>query len=242
MVDHLEVASPSIIEHFLEEWRTTGAQRFGFLYGRYQSHPTVPLGIKAEVYAIYEPFQKGDRDWVEPLAFEEPEEVRGVAEACGFERIGMIWTDLVDDGTGTGKVLAKRHPGSYFLSAQECTFAATMQRRHPFRTPLDRSGHFGSRFVTCVVSGNEQGAIELTSYQVSLEAEAMVESELVIPTQDPSQLMVEEATATKYVPEVFYTVKDKWGVAVRETASPAFPVEYWLITVSERGQGMKMCV
>jgi nuclear protein localization family protein 4 len=47
----------SLVERFLNYWRTTGHQRVGFLYGRYEAHADVPLGIRATVAAIYEPPQ-----------------------------------------------------------------------------------------------------------------------------------------------------------------------------------------
>jgi len=46
-----------LVERFLNYWRITGHQRIGFLYGRYETHPDIPLGIRAIVAAIYEPPQ-----------------------------------------------------------------------------------------------------------------------------------------------------------------------------------------
>lgn len=59
--------NPNLVERFLNYWRVTGHQRLGFLYGRYESHLDVPLGIKATVTAVYEPPQEGSRDHVKLL-------------------------------------------------------------------------------------------------------------------------------------------------------------------------------
>ena len=44
MVDHLEIASRDIIDRFLQAWRQTGLQRFGWLIGRYEPYSEVPMG------------------------------------------------------------------------------------------------------------------------------------------------------------------------------------------------------
>lgn len=49
--------NPSLVERFLNYWRNTGHQRIGYLYGKYEIHSDVPLGIRAVVAAIYEPPQ-----------------------------------------------------------------------------------------------------------------------------------------------------------------------------------------
>lgn len=53
--------NPAIADRFLNYWRRTGNQRLGILYGRYEPHKDVPLGIKATVAAIYEPPQVSTR-------------------------------------------------------------------------------------------------------------------------------------------------------------------------------------
>lgn len=47
----------TIADRFLDFWRKTGSQRVGYLFGRYTEHKDIPLGIRAEVAAIYEPPQ-----------------------------------------------------------------------------------------------------------------------------------------------------------------------------------------
>lgn len=52
----------AIVDLFIEGWRRSGEQRFGYLMGRYMEFTDVPLGIRAVVSAIYEPPQV--RVWV----------------------------------------------------------------------------------------------------------------------------------------------------------------------------------
>ena len=51
-------------DRFLNYWRSTGNQRLGIMYGRYEPHKDIPLGIKATVAAIYEPPQVSDNTLV----------------------------------------------------------------------------------------------------------------------------------------------------------------------------------
>lgn len=240
MVDYIEFSAASLVDNFLHYWRSTGCQRLGFLYGRYETYTEVPLGIKAVVEAIYEPPQQSALDGVtlSPTFLGSDEEARvdAVAAACGLRRVGCIFTDLVDDGTSHGTVIPKRHVDSYFLSSLECCFAAEMQRRHPnpISTMYSASGKFGSKFVTCVVSGNAEGNVDVAGYQVSNTCVAMVDAGIVEPSVKPGVMRVKEAVpGVRYVPEVFYKYKNKYGVNVQESAKPTFPVDYLLVNVSK---------
>ena len=56
-IDYVTFENGNIMDRFLNYWRNSGSQRMGFLIGRYEQHPDIPLGIRAVVSAIYEPPQ-----------------------------------------------------------------------------------------------------------------------------------------------------------------------------------------
>jgi nuclear protein localization family protein 4 len=88
MVDHVEFSSSRLINDFIEFWRLTGCQRFGYMYGRYEHYPDVPLGIKAVVEAIYEPPQENETDALTlSLPWPDEEMVEKVAAASGLVRV-----------------------------------------------------------------------------------------------------------------------------------------------------------
>lgn len=232
MVDHLEFASPSIVDTFLNAWRKSGSQRFGYMYGYYEAYDNVPLGQKAVVEAIYEPPQVDHADGLELLEFEDETRVDRIAMQCGLERVGIIFTDLTDDGTGKGTVLAKRHKDSFFLSSLEASMAASYQARYPNKSHWAASGRFGSKFVTAVITGSVEGQIDIAPYQISEQGVAMLEANIVEPSADPNTMLICKEGGKAYIPDVFYSKINEYGRQVKENAKPAFPMEYLLVELT----------
>ena len=166
-VDGIMFENSHIVDRFLQFWRESGNQRGGWLYGRYEMYPEVPLGIKAVVCAIYEPPQESSRDHLKILPDPKEDIIEEIATNLGLRRVGWIFTDLVPlPGVG-GKVKCYRGGETHFLSSQEIITAASYQNNFPNKSKHTDEGVFGSKFVTICVTGNKDNEIHMEGYQVT---------------------------------------------------------------------------
>jgi nuclear protein localization family protein 4 len=191
------------------------------------------MGIKAVVEVIHEPPQEGNTDGLSlELPWEDEERVIAFAHAAGMNLVGTVFTDLSPTPEDKTKVIYKRHQGSFYLSSLEASFAAQIQLSHPNPSRSSPTGIYGSRIVTTILTGDDKGDVSVAAYQVSEQACAMLDADMIEPSVDPGTMRVKEEESGRYVPDVFYRFKNDYGLEVKQSAKPCFPVEYLLVNVS----------
>ncbi|KAL9697549.1 hypothetical protein quinque_000990 [Culex quinquefasciatus] len=206
-VDNVMFENTGIVERFLNYWRTTGHQRIGMLFGTYEVHPDVPLGIRARVAAIYEPPQESNRDSIRLLEDEHAVEIEELARQLGLQRVGWIFTDLLAENAAAGTVKHVRGIKTHFLTAHECILAGHLQNKYPNRCKHASKGLFGSKFVTVCVTGDDKKQVHMEGYAVSAQCMALVRDNCLIPTKDAPELgYIRESSDKQYVPDVYYKV------------------------------------
>ncbi|KAJ8965286.1 hypothetical protein NQ317_005969 [Molorchus minor] len=149
-VDNVMFENTNLVERFLNYWRVTGHQRIGLLYGTYEIHTDVPLGIRANVVAIYEPPQESTRDSIRLLTDDREEIVENLAASLGLRQVGWIFTDLLADDIQKGTCKHTRNIESHFLSAQECIMAGQYQELAPQQLQICFKWLFWIKICYCV--------------------------------------------------------------------------------------------
>lgn len=77
--------------------------------------------------------------------------------------------------------------------------------------------------------------MDISSFQISEQGCAMVAADMIEATIVPGAMRVKEESRepghSRYVPDVFYREKNEYGLDVKHSAKPTFPVEYLLVNV-----------
>lgn len=255
--DYVQFESPQVLNQFINFWRQSGGkQRIGFLIGKYDIYPDVPLGVKAIVCAIYEPPQNNTRfkcqledsdcfgngrggEGSSNSSSMDTDDDQGkkdtletLCKALGLQVVGLVFTDLEDKGEGNGKVHYKRHKDSYYLSSYESVLSARMQNKYKAPSKHSPSGVYGSKFVTVCVTGNSDGDIAIEAYQVSHQAMALEAADILRPCTNIAKCCVKKMSDLQYVPEIFYSEKNEYNAQVTLAALPSFPLDFLLVNVS----------
>ena len=196
------------------------------------------MGVKAVVEAIYEPPQQGEIDGLTlGWPWEDEPRIREISASAStpLTVVGYIFTDLDPTPEDRTKNVYKRHPQSFFLSSLEAIFAATVQKAHLTPSKSSPTGQYSSRLVTAVLTATADGQVDVSAYQVSEQAVAMVEADMIEASVDPGIVRVKDEDRThdsaRYVPDVFFSYKNEYGLEVKKSAKPCFPVEYLLVNV-----------
>lgn len=113
--------------------------------------------------------------------------------------------------------------------------SAQFQVDHPMASKASPTGQFSSRWVTCCLTGTQDGQVDVIAWQATEQGEAMVKAHTVEASVDPGIVRVRTPGKDEYIPEVFYSYKNEYGIQVKMPAKPAFPVEYLFVNVSGRG-------
>ena len=225
-VDHVVFENAQVLGSLIEAWRQTGTQRCGFLFGRYELHKDVPLGIKAVVEAIYEPPQLNSKHGLQLQDDDDEANVVAAARELGLEMLGFAWTAIEVEG---GKIQKSRDlDKTYLASGAEMLQAALFQNDAPSACRHSMTGKFGSKWLSVLVTGTAEGEIAPIVFQVSDQLAGMTRDGIVTTNPDPRFLQAVENEAI-YVPKILYDDTNEYDRAVVKEANPVFPpVPCWV--------------
>lgn len=237
MVDHVEFLDPSAVDNFISGWRKTSHQSMAWLIGKYAQYSGVPLGIKGIVNYLWIPLQESAYDGVQLPITDSPwyQRLESLLDQTlswlELEKIGSIWTDLMQSSntTNNGSVAKLRGPDSFFVSGWETIWMANSQLNHPI-PGMDSTA---SRWISIIVSGDENEQISLCSYQLSLQATAMAKSNILFSTSQAPYCAIWSTSNQCPLPDLFYRKSVDGNTSGEQCkASPCFPTEYLLVSLT----------
>mmetsp|Transcript_36299 Transcript_36299/g.95095 ORF Transcript_36299/g.95095 Transcript_36299/m.95095 type:complete len:609 (+) Transcript_36299:317-2143(+) len=235
-VDYLQFSSNEAVQSFVGTWNKSGNQRYALMYGYYDKHDHVPLGIKAVVEAFYEPPQTGLADGFDLEDDPNFPRVDAVAKALGLRVVGAAYTDLVHapELQPPNNLACTRYMSddNTVFTALEVLHAATMQAKYGnvVSKKYSSSGMFGSKFVTCVFSGSLDNEIQPTAYMATDDTVALVRANVLAPSATSvNEVCVAESDDTRIVPDVLYTKQNEYGRNIKRRADPVLPSDFLFV-------------
>jgi len=188
-LDNADFRDNGALQQFLGAWQRKGMaeQCMVWLYGKYVPYDAFPDGVRAEVYALYEPPQMGDFEGVNLLPDPTNEHVERVAHMLGLCRVGWATTATGRDFVG--------------LSSSEVAAAARFQQvTRVENSPL-------SRFATVLLMPSEDGAVEPTLWQVTDQCVALHRDNILQTPEKPDFCKVrvaDKSNVEDFVAPVIY--------------------------------------
>lgn len=111
---------------------------------------------------------------------------------------------------------------TYLASGPELLQSAIFQNEHPSPCRHSMTGKYGSKWVSVLITGNDQGGIEPLVFQVSDQMAGLVRDGIITNNPDVRLLQTVDNPAV-YVPKVLYDDTNEYGRAVVREAQPTFP-------------------
>mmetsp|Transcript_95896 Transcript_95896/g.240358 ORF Transcript_95896/g.240358 Transcript_95896/m.240358 type:complete len:508 (-) Transcript_95896:123-1646(-) len=215
-IDTLSIINVGEMENFIGYWQHAllerGMQRLGWMYGYYLEDKNYDEGCRAIVEGIYEPPQDMEGEIAQHLDDPHKARVDRVAEACGLECIGWIFTTLLlDEGQ--------------LLSPVEVQRIARLQNENS--TDLHFTKYRLSKFVSCAVRPDVSmgGLPSLNPFMVSDQCCAMVRDGILAESTDRKHCVVREAQKNELISDFLVESKptkklltDFFIVRVNDTA------------------------
>jgi len=205
-IDTLSVINVPEIENFIGYWYGSllenAMHRVGWMYGYYLEDNNYDEGTRAIMEGIYEPPQEMQGEMAHPKDDPHQARVDRIAESCGIERIGWIFTTLLlEDDT--------------LLSPEEVLRIAGFQNE----TSSDQ--HFTkyrlSKFVSCAVRPDpaQGGQPGINPFMVSEQACAMLRDGILTSTPSDRRCCVVRDAKDKneIIPEFLVEGKESKKIA-----------------------------
>lgn len=123
-------------------------------------------------------------------------------------------------------------PCSSVMRWPRVSFRQQVEHPNVVDSKYSSSGVFGSKYITCVISGGEDNEIGFKAYQATNNAMALARAEALAPSAvKRDEVCVRESNKDHYVPEVLYQHKNEFGVEVTSKADPGIPLDYLFVTL-----------